>query len=243
MPATRGGTGRRRGASPSYPPFLHEPYASTINRAPGHALLDPPKGGFDIAGPGPLLAPVVGAEADLTTNAGRGGEAIGERIIVGGEVLDTTGRRLPHVLIEVWQANAAGRYIHKKDQHDAPLDPHFLGIGRCITGDDGSYVFTSVKPGAYPWGNHHNAWRPAHIHFSVFGAGFSQRLVTQMYFPGDPLHRLDPIFNAVPDESARQLLVANYDHDLTRSGWALGYRFDLVVGGRSATPSENSPAG
>jgi protocatechuate 3,4-dioxygenase beta subunit len=138
----------------------------------------------------------------------------------------------------VWQANAAGRYVHTRDQHDAPLDPNFLGLGRCVTEDDGSYRFETIKPGAYPWENHPNAWRPAHIHFSVFGTSFTSRLITQMYFPGDPLHELDPILNSTPDADARERLIATYAHDVTRSGWALGYHFDIVLGGVGATPAD-----
>jgi protocatechuate 3,4-dioxygenase, beta subunit len=156
--------------------------------------------------------------------------------VVTGRVLDGDGRPLPHTLLEVWQANAGGRYAHEVDQHPAPLDPNFSGAGRCLTDADGGYRFVTVKPGAYPWRNHHNAWRPAHIHFSLFGRAFTQRLVTQMYFPGDPLFAHDPIFNSVPDEAARQRMIARFDLDATVPEWALGYRFDIVLRGRDATP-------
>jgi protocatechuate 3,4-dioxygenase beta subunit len=188
-----------------------------------------------------LTGPVYGhesvepGEADLTRQ--HGGEPLGERIIVTGRVLDEGGRPVPHTLIEIWQANAAGRYIHLNDQHPAPLDPHFTGAGRTVTDAHGQYRFVTIRPGAYPWRNHHNAWRPAHIHFSLFGPSFLTRLVTQMYFPGDPLFAYDPIYQAVP-EFARQRLVASFDLDVTEPGWALGYRFDIVLRGRAATPTE-----
>jgi protocatechuate 3,4-dioxygenase beta subunit len=187
---------------------------------------------------GPLLghALVRPNDADLTRQ--HAGEPQGERIIVAGRVLDQDGRPVPDTLIEVWQANAAGRYRHERDQHDAPLDPNFSGAGRVATDAEGGYRFTTVKPGAYPWPNHHNAWRPQHIHFSLFGPAFATRLVTQMYFPGDPLLPLDPIYNAVPDAAARERLVARFDLGLTQPAWALGYRFDIVLRGRAATPME-----
>ncbi|MDH3225255.1 MAG: protocatechuate 3,4-dioxygenase subunit beta, partial [Gemmatimonadota bacterium] len=162
-----------------------------------------------------------------------------ERIVVTGRVLDSTGRPLQGALLEIWQANAAGRYIHKKDQHDAPLDPNFTGTGRCLTDDDGRYSFTTIRPGAYPWLNHENAWRPSHIHFSIFGRSFSQRLVTQMYFPGDPLLAFDPIYNSIPGEAARRRLLARFDLSVTQPEWALGFGFDLVVGGARQTPFED----
>jgi protocatechuate 3,4-dioxygenase beta subunit len=147
---------------------------------------------------------------------------------------------VPNALLEIWQTNASGRYIHSVDQHPAPLDPNFSGTGRCLTDSSGQYRFTSIKPGAYPWRNHENAWRPAHVHFSVFGSAFLSRLVTQMYFPGDPLMPLDPIYNSIPDERARQRLVSAYAHDITTPEWALGYRFDIVVCGPQQTPFETS---
>jgi protocatechuate 3,4-dioxygenase beta subunit len=163
----------------------------------------------------------------------------GQRIIVTGRVLDEDRRPVPHTLIEIWQANAAGRYAHRVDQWDAPLDPNFTGAGRTLTDDEGRYTFTTIRPGAYPWRNHHNAWRPAHIHFSLFGQMFVTRLVTQMYFPGDPLLALDPIFNAVPHAEARRRLVAEFDLQTTRAEWALGYSFDIVLRGPKQTPMEH----
>jgi len=212
------------------------PYRSSVLRHPTKVLrrVDPE----DVE----LLAPVFGhsdvnqVEADLTIQ-GRG-EPIGERLVVTGRVLDGDGRPVRHQLVEVWQANAAGRYVHKRDQHPAPLDPHFIGVGRCLTDGDGWYRFTTIKPGPYPWRNHHNAWRPAHIHFSLFGTEFTQRMVTQMYFPGDPLFSLDPIYQAITDPAARARLVATYDHDLTQHEWATGYRWDIVLTGTHATPLE-----
>jgi protocatechuate 3,4-dioxygenase, beta subunit len=170
-----------------------------------------------------------------------GGEALGQRIIVHGRLLDSGGRPVPNSLIEVWQANTGGRYRHLRDQWPSPLDPHFDGLGRAVTDSDGHYRFTTIKPGAYPWGNHHNAWRPAHIHFSLFGNAFTQRLVTQMYFPDDPLFFQDPIFNSVPDEKARARMISSYDHEVTTDSWALGYRFDIVLRGRDQTPFESEP--
>jgi protocatechuate 3,4-dioxygenase beta subunit len=175
---------------------------------------------------------------DLTRNAVVNGEPIGERIVVVGRVLDESGRPIPNALLEVWQAKACGRYIHKIDQHDAPLDPNFVGAGRVLTDKNGEYRFTTIRPGAYPWRNHENAWRPAHIHFSAFGRNFLQRLVTQMFFPGDPLLPLDPIFNGIADENGRNRLVSSYAHDVTMPEWALGFRFDIVVCGPRETPFE-----
>jgi protocatechuate 3,4-dioxygenase beta subunit len=177
-----------------------------------------------------LIAPL---DADLTRQSTAA--PLGERIIVSGRVLDEDGRPVRRSLVEIWQCNAAGRYAHRGDQHDAPLDPHFVGRGKVLTGDDGEYRFVTIKPGAYPWRNHHNAWRPAHIHFSLFGNAYAQRLITQMYFPGDPLLALDPIYNSVP-ERARTRLVSQFDLGLTVPETALGYRFDIVLRGRHATP-------
>ena len=176
-------------------------------------------------------------DADLTRNGRRNGEPIGERIIVTGRIIDEAGRPVPGALLEIWQANAAGRYIQPTDQHDAPLDPNFLGTGRCRSDATGHYSFRTIKPGAYPWQNHPNAWRPNHIHLSLFGSDFGSRLVTQMYFQGDPLLPLDPIFNSVP-EDARDLLMAQFDLDRTEPGVALSFRFDLVLRGPRATPRE-----
>jgi protocatechuate 3,4-dioxygenase beta subunit len=215
------------------PPYLYPDYRSTTTRAPSRPLLPLPEELHNLA------APVFGEDAvapgdeDLTT--GHGGDPLGERIIVTGRVLDDGGRPVPNALIEVWQANAAGRYVHEVDRHPAPLDRNFTGAGRTLTDPDGRYRFVTVKPGAYPWKNHPNAWRPAHIHFSVFGRAFTQRLVTQMYFPGDPLFAHDPIFNSVRDEAARQLLVARFDLETTQPDWALGYVWDIVL---RSTPVE-----
>jgi protocatechuate 3,4-dioxygenase beta subunit len=175
-------------------------------------------------------------DADLTRQ--HTGEPLGERIVVTGRVLGSDGKPLRGQLVEIWQANAAGRYRHAVDTHAAPLDPNFTGWGRCLTDDDGTYRFTTVLPGAYPWGNHPNAWRPKHIHFSLFGRAFTERLVTQMYFPGDPLFPFDPIFNSIRDERARRRLVSTFELELTQPNWALGFRFDIVLGGREATPLE-----
>ena len=175
--------------------------------------------------------------ADLTRNT-TGQAALGERIIVAGTITDEDGRPVPHTMVEVWQANATGRYDHPGDQHDAPLDPNFRGVGRVFTDAAGRYSFVSIRPGAYPWPNHRNAWRPTHIHFSYFGPAFATRLITQMYFPGDPLLAFDPIFNGVPDPVARDRLIAAFDQDITQADYALGYRFDVVLRGRGATPME-----
>ena len=197
--------------------------------------------------PTELTGPVFGTDAvtanDADLTIGPAGEAVGQRIIVTGRLLDGAGSPIRQSLIEVWQANASGRYRHRGDQWPGALDPNFTGGGRVLTADDGSYRFTTIKPGAYPWGNHENAWRPAHIHFSVFGRAFTQRLVTQMYFPDDPLFFQDPILDAVPDPVARLRLVAHYDHAVTEASWALGFRFDIVVRGPAATPFEEPVGG
>ncbi|MFN8459472.1 MAG: protocatechuate 3,4-dioxygenase subunit beta [Anaerolineae bacterium] len=220
------------------PPYLHPPYASTVKRAPQEPLLPLPHTLSELTGPVYGYDDLKPLDNDLTRNAVKNGQPIGERIIVVGRVLDEGGRPVPNALIEVWQANACGRYIHKNDQHDAPLDPNFTGAGRVLTDQNGEYRFTTIKPGAYPWRNHLNAWRPPHIHFSLFGLNFLSRLVTQMYFPGDPLLALDPIYNGIPDERARQRLISHYAHDITTPEWALGYRFDIVLAGNRQTPFE-----
>ncbi|MFC6085787.1 protocatechuate 3,4-dioxygenase subunit beta [Sphaerisporangium aureirubrum] len=212
------------------PPYLSPSYRSTILRAPSQALVLPPLGPDAIELTGPVFGhhDVGALDHDLTRR--HDGEPIGERIIVSGRVVDAGGRPVRGTLVEIWQANAAGRYDHEADQHPAPLDPNFSGAGRCLTGDDGEYRFVTIKPGAYPWRNHHNAWRPAHIHFSVFGTAFTERLVTQMYFPGDPLFEYDPIYQSIPDTEARERLVSRFDLTTTEPEWALGYRFDIVLG-------------
>jgi len=207
-----------------------------VKRAPRRALMALEHTLSEVTGP-VFAGGWAGADcADLTKEGKR--EPIGERIIVAGRVLDENGRPVPGTLVELWQANAAGRYRHEADQHNAPLDENFLGKGQVVTGADGSYRFLTIKPGAYPWRNAHNAWRPQHLHFSVFGPAFATRLVTQMYFPGDPLLPLDPIFHSVADASARERLVSAYDPALSEAEFALGYRFDLVLRGRAATPME-----
>ena len=210
-------------------------YGSTRLRHPKRAALRIPQTVTEITGP-QFDAARFGAMADLSVRDGK--QAQGERIIVRGRVVDENDRAVPHTMIEIWQANAAGRYDHPGDQHDAPLDPHFHGGGRVFSDAEGWYQFTTIKPGAYPWRNHANAWRPNHIHYSLFGSGFGQRIITQMYFPGDPLLALDPIFLATPDAEARAGLVARFDIDITSPEWALGYRFDFVLRGRNATPVE-----
>ncbi|MEO0761184.1 MAG: protocatechuate 3,4-dioxygenase subunit beta [Pseudomonadota bacterium] len=186
----------------------------------------------------PVWPALAEGEADLTTNGRVNGDPIGERILVEGRLSDEAGRPVAGALVEIWQANAAGRYVHREEHHPAPLDPNFLGAGRAITGADGGYRFVTVKPGSYPWGNHRNAWRPAHIHFAVFGAGIAQRLITQMYFPGDPTLPYDPIFNATPDPAVRNRLISRFSIEDTVPGWAHCYRFDIVLAWRGATPFE-----
>jgi protocatechuate 3,4-dioxygenase, beta subunit len=218
------------------PPLLYPAYKSTILRAPSKPLIRVPRDLTNLASPLFGDLPIGPGDSDLTRQ--HAGEPLGERIIVTGRLLGADGRPLDGQLVEVWQANAAGRYKHAVDQHDAPLDPNFSGAGRCLTDADGRYRFVTVKPGHYPWPNHPNAWRPAHIHFSVFGRAFTDRLVTQMYFPGDPLFPFDPIFNSIPDERGRQRLVSSFDLEGTIPDWALCFQFDIVLGGREATPTE-----
>jgi protocatechuate 3,4-dioxygenase, beta subunit len=228
-----------RGDREVFPPYLYAAYQSTRRRAPGLPLIELPLTLSELTGPGPAVSAVTSEDADLTRNAGTGGEAIGQRIIVTGRVLDETGRPVPNTLLEIWQANAAGRYLHKRDQWPGPLDPNFLGMGRCLTDASGTYRLLTIRPGAYPWTNHQNAWRPAHIHFSLFGPATVSRLVTQMYFADDPLHALDPVMNSAPTERARASMVAAYDHNVTEPEWALGYRWDIVLRGPDATPFED----
>lgn len=226
----------RRFDPATQPPFDAPAYGSTHARHPKQPLLRVPHTPTETAAPR-MDAARYPASPDLTKDGS--GEAVGQRIIVAGRVTDESGRPVPGTMIEVWQANAAGRYAVDRDDHDAPLDPHFRGAGRVFADADGRYAFTTIRPGAYPWGNHHNAWRPEHIHFSLFGAGFAQRLITQMYFAGDPLIPLDPVVAAIPDAAARERLVAQFDLDTTVPHWALGWRFDIVLRGREATPMEN----
>ncbi|MBO8197035.1 protocatechuate 3,4-dioxygenase subunit beta [Streptomyces smyrnaeus] len=228
---------RTRVAGPEarhHPPRDFPPYRSSALRFPRQRpvpLSDPEA--VELTGPVFGVTDVTALDSDLTRH--HQGAPLGERITVSGRVLDRLGRPVRGQLVEVWQANASGRYAHQLDQHPAPLDPNFTGFGRCLTDDEGRYAFTTVKPGAYPWRNHTNAWRPAHIHFSVFGEAFAQRLVTQMYFPGDPLFPYDPILQSVTDQAARDRLVAAWDHTLTVPEWSLGYRWDIVLDGPAAT--------
>ena len=220
------------------PPLDSPGYRSTGKRHPNAALVRLPGGQTVTERTAPRFSPErYKPMANLSTALGA--QAQGERIIVAGRVVDEDGRPVPNVMIEIWQANAAGRYDHARDQHDAPLDPAFHGTGLVFSDAQGEYSFVSIKPGAYPWRNHDNAWRPNHIHYSLFGPGFAQRIITQMYFPGDPLLALDPIFLATPDKASRDRLVSQFDLSLTRPEWALGYRFDFVLRGRGQTPVED----
>ncbi|MHB8505199.1 MAG: protocatechuate 3,4-dioxygenase subunit beta [Acidimicrobiales bacterium] len=218
------------------PPYDFPPYRSTARRHPKQALVAAVPGPTESSGPLLGAGRVQPGDNDLTRHGA--GEPIGERMNVSGRILDGDGRPVRNQLVEVWQANAAGRYRHEVDRHPAPIDPNFWGAGRCLTDGEGRYHFVTIVPGPYPWGNHPNAWRPAHVHFSVFGTAFTERLVTQMYFPGDPLLAYDPIFHGVRDPRARQRMVSTLDWSTTEDSFALGYRFDVVVSGRLATPSQ-----
>jgi protocatechuate 3,4-dioxygenase beta subunit len=228
--------GYRRDHEPVDPPHDWPEYRGTVLRHPKRPLVPIPDLLTEVTAPALGSGRLSEHDSDLT--AGHAGEPQGQRIVVHGRILDGDGRPVPETLVEVWQANAAGRYRHRADRHPAPLDPNFTGAGRCLSDRDGRYRFLTIQPGAYPWGNHHNAWRPAHIHFSVFGRAFAQRLITQMYFPGDPLFAYDPIFNSVRDRRDRERLVCAFDLDATRPESALGYRFDIVLRGREMTPFE-----
>ncbi len=232
--------GYRRPAPGTQPAYLHPAYASSVRRAPTRPLVLLPHTLTEVSGPVFGHGAVREGAADLTAQAA--GEPLGERIVVSGRVLDESGRPIRHTLVEVWQANAAGRYRHDRDTHHAPLDPNFVGCGRALTDDDGWYRFLTIRPGAYPWKNHPNAWRPAHVHFSLFGPAFATRLVTQMYFPGDPLLPFDPIYNSTADERARSRLVSAFDWEHTTPEHSLGFRFDIVLRGREATPFERREA-
>lgn len=222
-----------RGTQPENP---YPPYVSSVDRSPRQPLVLLPETLKERSGPVFGHSFIHPLDNDLTAH--HEGQPAGERMYVHGRVLDEDGRPVRGALVEVWQANAAGRYRHKVDGHDAPLDPNFDGAGRVLTDSDGRYFFKTIKPGAYPWRNHHNAWRPAHIHFSLFGSGILSRLVTQMYFPGDPLQPLDPILNSISDEEARMRLIAHLDMERTEPEYALAYRFDIVLRGHSDTPFE-----
>jgi protocatechuate 3,4-dioxygenase beta subunit len=221
-----------------HPPLAWPDYKSTLLRAPSQPLVLLPQRLTEITGPLFGESRIRPADNDLT--AQHDGEPVGQRIIVHGRVLDSDGRPVPNTLLEIWQTNAAGRYRHARDTWPAPLDPNFTGLGRAVTDAAGRYRFVTIKPGAYPWGNHDNAWRPAHIHFSLFGRAFTQRLVTQMYFPDDPLFAYDPIFLSVPDEKARNRLIARFDLAETRPNWALAFEFAIVLRGRDGTPMEDA---
>lgn len=218
------------------PNDLHPPYVSSIKRAPTKPLVCLPQTLSEITGPNVSSSRQDVQAFDLTKQ--HCGEPLGERIVVSGRVLDENGRPVPHTLVEIWQANAAGRYQHKVDQHNAPLDPNFTGCGHARTDAHGHYRFITVRPGAYPWSNHFNGWRPAHIHFSLLGPAFATRLVTQMYFPGDPLLPFDPIFSCTADEKARNRLISQFDWETTEPEQALGYTFDIILSGRMAAPWE-----
>jgi len=235
MQIAREGVPFRPYAPGTQPAYDVPAYGSTHKRHPQESLVRLPHTITESNGPrfSPALFPPI---SDLSIVDGK--SALGERIIVRGCITDEDGRPVPRAIVEIWQANASGRYQHPQDQHDAPIDPNFRGEGRVYTDDDGWYRFTSIKPGAYPWRNHHNAWRPNHIHFSLFGSGFAAQLITQIYFPGDPLLALDPIFLSIPDEAARNRLVCALDMTVTEPEFALGYRFDVVLRGREATPME-----
>lgn len=219
-------------------PLFYPDYKSTVLRTPKQPLIPVKHSLNELTGPAYGTSVISEFDHDLTKNGIKNGPPLGEKIVVAGKVLDDNGKPIPNTLVEIWQANAAGKYIHKADTHDAPLDPNFYGGGRVLTDKEGNYKFYTIKPGAYPWGNHENAWRPAHIHFSLFGDNICSRLVTQMYFPNDPLFKYDPIFQSVP-EQARHLLVSDFSLDLTESGICLGYEFNIVLRGKNSTPFEN----
>jgi protocatechuate 3,4-dioxygenase beta subunit len=218
------------------PPYLYPAYRSTILRAPARALVTLPRSLTEMTGP--LLGEGRVGDLDHDLTRQHADEPQGQRIIVHGRVLEGDGRPVRNTLVEVWQANAGGRYAHPQDSHSAPLDPNFTGAGRALTDDEGRYRFVTIKPGAYSWKNHANAWRPAHIHFSLFGRTFGERLITQMYFPDDPLFPLDPIFNSIPDPKVRERLISRYDHSETAPGWAMAFQWDIVLGSGGATPLE-----
>ena len=228
--------GYRRPYFRTQPDYLYPPYRSTIKRSPTKPLVLLPHTLSEITGPVFGTDDVKPGDSDLTNQ--HKGQPLGERIVVSGRLLDENSKPISNALIEMWQCNSSGRYRHVVDDHDAPLDPNFTGWGRVLTDAQGNYRFLTIKPGAYPWRNHYNAWRPAHLHFSIFGLGLVQRLVTQMYFPGDPLLPYDPMYNSVPDEKARQRLISQFDWERTIPDTALAFRFDIVLRGREDTPLE-----
>lgn len=223
-----------RGTQPAY---LYPPYASTVKRSPSQPLVKLPPSLSEVTGP--LFGHDLIRANDFDLTKQHSSDPIGERIVVGGRVLDGNGKAVANTLVEIWQANAAGRYPHQRDNHNAPMDPNFTGAGRTMTDNEGRYRFVTIRPGEYPWRNHYNAWRPAHIHFSLFGPAFVTRLVTQMYFPGDPLLEYDPMYTGIPDERARRRLISVFDWETTIPEQALGYKFDIVLRGRDETPMEN----
>ena len=229
--------GYRKPERGTQPDYLYPPYASTVKRSPLQPLVLLPASLSEVTGPVFGHDLIKANDHDLTIQGH--GDPVGERIIVSGRVIDTNAKPIAHTLVEIWQANSAGRYRHQRDEHNAPLDPNFHGCGRTITDADGRYRFVTIRPGAYPWLNHYNAWRPAHVHFSLFGPALSTRLVTQMYFPGDPLLDYDPMLACIQDERARRRLVSVFDWESTIPEHALGYRFDIVLRGRDATPMES----
>jgi protocatechuate 3,4-dioxygenase, beta subunit len=238
-PASQTPTSYVREPGGTHPPMDYEGYKSTALRHPKRELVYLPHTITEITGP-QLGSELGAAEGENDLTAQHEGPPIGERIIVSGRVFDTEGKPLRGTLVEIWQANAAGRYRHKWDRWPGELDPNFTGAGRCVTDADGRYMFTTIKPGPYPWGNHHNAWRPAHIHFSLLGRAFAQRLVTQMYFPGDPLFPFDPIFNSVRDPAARERMISHFSIHKTVPNWALAYEFDIYLRGPGQTPFEEA---
>jgi protocatechuate 3,4-dioxygenase beta subunit len=227
--------GYERGRPGEDPPYLDPNYGSTVKRAPLKPLVRLEHTLSEVTGPS-FADGWTGPEKTDLTRQGKG-VPIGARMIVAGRILDEHGRPIPRTFVELWQANSAGRYLHEADQHDAPLDPNFTGAGHVVTNDNGEYQFVTIMPGAYPWRNTHNAWRAQHLHFSVFGPAFATRVITQMYFPGDPLLQYDPIVHSIPDATARRRLIATYEPSLSVAEWALGYRFDIVLRGREQTPA------
>jgi protocatechuate 3,4-dioxygenase beta subunit len=234
---TRALAGYRKPDRGTQPDYYYPPYASTVKRSPLRPLVILPTTLSEVTGPLFGHELIKANDFDLTKQGN--GDPIGERIVVSGRVLDGNARPVANTLVEIWQANAAGRYPHHRDNHNAPIDPNFPGCGRTLTDSEGRYRFVSIRPGEYPWRNHYNAWRPAHIHFSLFGPAFATRLVTQMYFPGDPLLDYDPMYTSIPNERARQRLISAFDWETTIPEQALGYKFDIVLRGRDETPFEN----